>query len=236
MATRGLPDCTPLVREAVRLYTDPLSPTFGNKMGSAMRAGASHSTARNLLSSASARAEIERIEAERAERGRDVANYLSHYAPDAARALVQAMGEAGVLELRNPLEAFDGLLQEVEEAFAESDLDPAIIMRVVTGILDRRMAIQAQITKDNRVAVQAAKERREAVETILAYHIGPPVQKIKLDAERKQDGPVDLSDLPDEALQDILRSIEQIKGQRDGVATPKDDDPVEEADWSPLDD
>jgi hypothetical protein len=89
-------DEEPAAREAIRLYTDPLLPTFGKKKASAGKAGFESPAVFERLA---VKEEIKRILAERAEASNDVVKYLSTYTMDAARELVSQLSVGRELEI-----------------------------------------------------------------------------------------------------------------------------------------
>lgn len=192
------PDLSPQQRLAITFYTDPLLPTFGNKVQSSKAAG--YDSVR-VFDSPSVEAEIERIEAERAKSGRDVADYMGSYAIDAARELVAQLSEGRELTIRPPDEMIDEMVEAVVEAVgdgAEAD--------AVEGIVKNKIDLMKAITGANKIALQAAKVRHDALELLIRYHLGHPEQRITHREER--DG-INLADLSDAEMKELGTFVDQ---------------------------
>lgn len=98
-------ELTPEDREVIRLYTDPLLPTFGNKSKSLAAVG--KSTNPYFFDRVAVVEEIERIQADRSRAGQQVEKYIGRYAMDAARALVDQLHLGADLSVQDPHEIDD---------------------------------------------------------------------------------------------------------------------------------
>lgn len=214
-------DLTPPEAEAVRMYTDPLSPAYGKKGVAAVRAGAPDT----MWAKVGVQRALEQIELERQERGHHVSAYLSHNAADAAFELVQQLSAGRDLDIVDPRGVIDDIVEKVSarvhEAVATVDgLDEDTIGEVVTNAMDAAMKQQrmllGEINTANRVALAAVKERRAAVEMILAYHMGTPQQKVKLEGEltKGEENILDLSQLTDDELDQMRAGLDDVLRMR----------------------
>ncbi len=139
----------PKVMEAIRLYTDPLLPTFGVKSSSAAQAGA-HSS---IFQRQDVKDEVQRIVQQRYAASTRVVEYLATYTMDAAHELIKQLSTGRDLEFK-----------EIDEAIENSDDKMgAVIVRhnktVIEAAKERRAAaieiIRQQIgTPEHRVRVQ----------------------------------------------------------------------------------
>lgn len=199
---------TPVEAEAIRLYTDPLSPTYSKKKLSSDRAGADYTMWRKE----GVNAAIMSIERDREERGEHVSTYLSHNAADAAIELVQQLSAGRDLEVVDPQSVVDDIVAKIDQRLHDTDLDPSDVERIVIGVMKEQRMLLGELNTANKVALMAVKERRQAVELILAYHMGTPQQKVQLEASevKEQEQVLDLSQLSDEDLDQLRRGVEDV--------------------------
>lgn len=209
----------PMLLEAVRLYTDPLMPTFGNKAAACRAAGYKGRNPGEALDGVAAQEEIARIQAQRAEAGGRVADYLGDYAFDAARELVQQLGLGRELEIINAAEFLGADLisaciadPETGELRVDEEKLPQLGGRVIDGLLEQ----VKQINQHNRAVVLAAKERREAAKIILAYKIGTPEQRVRVTQDKELPDVLDLSKLSKDQLGALGDMISRIQRERAG--------------------
>lgn len=186
-----LADQDPRMREAVRLYCDPLSGTYGNKTASALRAGYSSATdASHVFKHPAVIAEINRIAETRSLDMADVYEYVLSYSIDAARELVDQLQQGRELEYIDPTKAIENAHNR--DAAAEAK----------------------EINAHNRNVIALMRERRDAAARILSYQIGTPERPIDPQGRDRRKGPLDgildLSKLSKEDLQVLQRTIEEI--------------------------
>lgn len=219
--TETLPvNLTPLMHEAVRLYLDPLMPTFSNKAAACRAAGYTGRNPGEALDSDAARAEIERVMAQRAEYGKKVGEYLGEYAWDAARELVSQLSLGRGLEIIDPREV---LTREVLNQ-AEIDPDSGEVTIVGKGLSKEEIEQVKQVNKANMVVVHAAKERREAAKLLIAYKIGTPEHRVHVRTDKELPDAFDLSQLDSSALEHLGRLVRGVQADRKAAARPKEDD------------
>jgi len=195
----------PKVLDAIRYYTDPLLPTYDNKAQSAMAAGYAEATAygNNPLSSPKAKKVIARIRRERREAGGEVEEYMHDHVFDAARELIKQLSAGRELEIRDPGDILD---------------------QTVVGEMDLERA--RQITQHNRIALSAVRERRKALELVLAYVMGGPEQRQK--TIHKTEKHVNLDDLSDGELKSAIQLLSQMQKENpDPIEVTVDDEEVE---------
>lgn len=203
-------DLTPKQREAVRYYTDPLLPTFGNAAKAGIQAGYEDG---GWMRSDVVKHAIQRIEEERAMAGAKVRDYLGRHAQDAALELVQQLSAGRELEVIPVADLFD----DGQETMTK----------------DRERRVLAA-TKHNRVAIQAAKQRKDAAELILRYHLGHPEQRVRHTGE---DGVKMLKDMTDDELTELGKVLDELKkGGQPLKADPHDEAGVEDVDYEVVDD
>lgn len=219
----------PKLREAVRLYTDPLMPTFGNKTASCIEAGYKD---HNALSSEAAKNEIARIERQRADQGAKVAEYLGNYAFDAARELVRQLSAGADLRVEDPTDLLrertdEEIAEMLSSALATSSADERLdVSDIAEAMEGDRMARAELLIKHNRVALQGAKERRAALELLLRYHLGHPEHKHRHIHDQDTD-PLDLGDLSDEDLQRLGEFVHDAIDERKEAGPGNGTDPQE---------
>lgn len=215
MSLPALREMNPMLQEAVRLYTDPLMPTFGNKAAACRTAGYKGKNPGEALDGVAAQEEIARIRDQRTAAGGQVADYLGDYAFDAARELVQQLSLGRELEIINAAgflgaDLLAACIQDPEtgELRVDEDKLPQMGGRVIDGILEQ----VKQINQHNRAVVLAAKERREAARIILAYKIGTPEQRVRVTQDKELPDVFDLGKLSKEdlaAMGDMIYRIQQ---------------------------
>lgn len=210
-------DLDPRQREAVRLYTDPLLPTFGNKTQAALAAG--YDTTR-VFDTPAVAAEVARIEEQRALSHAEVREFMGDFAHDAARALVKSLGLLNSLTIEDPnsllgeptqeeLDQALTLAQETAAALKEGSRATVSVGEIMQAIIGVRLSRADAMTKANRVGLQAFKEAREAAELLLRYALGHPEQTVRHKGRPQDVGPVDLSDLSQDELQQLGTVIQQ---------------------------
>lgn len=230
----ALPDLSPQEFEAIRLYTDPLLPTFGNKRAAIRAAGYADSNySTRFFDRAEIAAEVQRITAQRIEQGNKVAEYLGDYAWDAARELVNQ------LSLGRDLEVIDArvvLGEDVLQSFEYVNVGPdRVELRLKSNAAVPHEAVMEQVknlNNHNRAAILAAKERREAAKLLLAYKIGTPEQRIRVTDDRdKGNGPLDLSKLSKDELEALGSVVHSMIAERKKAPQQLTAEPVREADY-----
>ena len=171
----------PKVMEAIRLYTDPLLPTFGNKSASATHAGLGSTSCfhRNDVQQ-----EIDRIIQQRMETSERTVEYLGTYAMDAARELI------GQLSAGRDLEFID--MEEINSIISDSDINEG-------------GKLLSAVTRHNKTVIDAYEQRRKAAVEILRQKIGTPEQRIRVD-HGKED-PTPLGDLTDDQIRELSLAI-----------------------------
>lgn len=211
----------PRVQEAIRLYTDPLMPTFGVKSAAARAAG----VASTVFQRKEVQKEIERIGELRSEAGEKVAEYMSQYTWDAAREVVQQLGLGRELKLEDPTELLsdEGIAKIVVEQVGELDPDNPegfrrAVNRVTSGLANRA----AELNRHNKNVIASAKERRAAAELLIRYHLGGPEQRMHITRKDDSSGPQELSEMSDEDLRKFGRVIEdELGGRQPGNVIPE---------------
>lgn len=228
-------DLTPLAAEAVRLYLDPLMPTFGNRAAACRAAGSKAIDPGRILDTPAAVAEIERIQTLRAEQGRKVAEYLGDYAFDAARELVQQLSTGRDLELIDPREVLNREVQhKVVPVLDDEGAETGEWTVDTLGLTDIELDRVKHVVAHNKTVLAAAKERREAAKLLLAYKIGTPEQRVKVTSEKKLPGVVDLEDLSKTELDELGKIVRQARKARAGakVVAAAASGPIAEAEYT----
>lgn len=178
----------PKVMEAIRYYTDPLLPTFGNKSASATAAGLKSTSCFNRTDVQEA---IDRIIQERLANSERVVEYVGTYAMDAARELVSQMSAGRDLKFID--------MEEIQKTIDNSGSDEGKKL--------------AAIVRHNKTVLEAYEQRRKAAVEILRQQIGTPEQRIKVD--RRESSPTMLDDLEDEQLLELSKLVsEEMEGRR----------------------
>lgn len=172
----------PKTMEAIRYYTDPLLPTFGNKSASATAAGLATTSCFNRLE---VQEEIDRIIQERLENSERVVEYVGTYAMDAARELVNQMSAGRDLKFID--------MDEIQDVIEASGADEGKKL--------------AAIVRHNKTVLEAFEARRKAAIEILRQQIGTPEQRIKVDHGEKSDTMLD--DLGDDQLQELSKLVSE---------------------------
>lgn len=172
----------PKTMEAIRYYTDPLLPTFGNKSASAAAAGMASPS---CFSRAEVQEEIDRIIQERLENSERTVEYVGTYAMDAARELVSQMSAGRELEFISQEE-----IQRVLEASGPDE--------------GKKLAA---IVRHNKTVLEAFEARRKAAVEILRQQIGTPEQRIKVDHGKSSDTMLDA--LQDEQLLELSKLVSE---------------------------
>jgi hypothetical protein len=226
-ASEVLPvNLTPLMQEAVRLYLDPLMPTFGNKAAACRAAGYTGRNPGEALDSSAAREEIERVMAQRAEWGKKIGEYLGDFAWDAARELVSQLSIGRSLEIIDPREVLTReVLNQVE---IDPDTNEATI--VGRGLSKEEIEQVKQVNKHNMVVIHAAKERREAARLLIAYKIGTPEHRVRVTSEKELPDVFDLSKLDAEQLGQVGAAVRAaLEAKRAATRSKAGDGPVLDA-------
>lgn len=211
----------PQAMEAIRFYTDPLLPTWGNKTASAAAAGYDSATVFNRLA---VREKVEEIVAEREAASRDVIQFLGTYTIDAARELIRQLSTGRDLELVDPTPLFDdGPIEEVVDALQakiESGADQEVLYAVAKGLAEGRARKAEAMIKHNNSSINASKERRNAAIEILRQQIGTPEQRISV---KKEEARTPLSDMDDGGLEELNKIIaEELKARQPQVIPEAD--------------
>ena len=190
---------TPLQREFVRYYTDIQLPCYRKPFAAAIAAGYSESMADkatvDILRKPGVAAEIDRIDKERVQSGKDMAEMLWDARFEAVRNLLHQMNEGGDLRLVDPEEELGRGLKDVHGKDAGAER-------------------AREINNHNRNVLQARRQAREAAEKVLAYTLGEPEQVIR----HKQDKPGEraLANLSDDDLLEVGRKVKGLLQERVG--------------------
>lgn len=208
----------PRQRLVVEYYTNPLfGRTFGNKLGSATAAGYESS---QCFESKAVQAAVKWVLAQKLEQSKGVATYLEAFTMDAARKLVgQLSADEGVAPHPMP----EGLLDRPPEPIIGTDKDGN---EKVIGYNDGHLKQAQAITQHNKAAAALLKEAREAMKLILAYHLGTPEQKVRIDRGGDRQDPLDLGQLTDEQLRELARHVQEVINEKAGlkVLPPPEED------------
>jgi hypothetical protein len=172
----------PKTMEAIRYYTDPLLPTFGNKSASAAAAGLKCAS---VFTRSAVQEEIDRIIQERLENSERTVEYVGTYAMDAARELVSQMSAGRDLKFISQ--------EEIDEVIKASGADEGKKL--------------AAIVRHNKTVLEAFEARRKAAVEILRQQIGTPEQRIKVDHGASSDTMLD--NLKDEQLQELSKLVSE---------------------------
>ncbi len=214
----------PQQREAIRLFTDPLLPTYGNKSASAKGAGYGTTKA---FDSPDVMYEIARIEEERSVAGRDVAEYVGTFAWDAARELVQQLSTGRELVLLHPEELLtlkggeiDRLTTMILELAKDDESEQDRIAALIEGLAAGAVKRADGMVKNNAVYLKAAKERRDAASAILSWKIGSPMSTSRQIVEKRLPDAIDLSDMSDEELEGIGQAVRDVAEMRSRSQEP----------------
>ena len=175
----------PRAMEAVRLYTDPLLPTFGNKRASATQAGVS----RSVFMRVAVQEEIDRIVVQRMENSENTVAFLGTYAMDAAKELISQLSAGRDLCF---------ISQEEIELASQSHMDGKLL---------------ASMVRHNKMVLDAFEQRRKAAVEIIRQQIGTPEQRIKVDHGDTEELP-QLTDLPDDQLEELGSFISEALASR----------------------
>jgi hypothetical protein len=152
-------------------------------------------------------AEVDRILAQRAREGEKVADFLGDYAMDAARELVGQLSIGRELTIIDPRTVLgEEILSSFEWQVDENNekAPPKLVLKQGVPVPHEYLMEQVKhINAHNRGVLQAAKERRAAAETIIAYKIGTPEQRVRVTKSEETAGPLDLSKLSADELQQL---------------------------------
>lgn len=170
----------PRTMEAIRYYTDPLLPTFGNKSASATAAGFSTTS---CFQRTEVQEEIDRIIQERLEQSERVVEYVGTYAMDAARELVNQLSTGRELAFID--------MDEIREVILSSDPDEGKKL--------------AAIVRHNKTVLDAYEQRRKAAVEILRQKIGTPEQRINV--KRGDSDPTPLRDMTDDQINELSQVL-----------------------------
>jgi hypothetical protein len=192
----------PKTMEAIRYYTDPTLPTFGNKSASAAAAGLATAS---CFTRSEVQQEIDRIIQERLEKSERTVEYVGTYAMDAARELVSQMSTGRDLKFVE--------MEEIQKVIDSSDADEGKKL--------------AAIVRHNKVVLEAYEQRRKAAVEILRQQIGTPEQRIKVDHGASSDTMLD--NLKDEQLQELSKLVsEELNSRKPQVLEAEE---IPEADY-----
>ena len=187
------PNLTHKQRLLVHYFMDVTLPTYRRIKASVRAAGYSmNQDIYSLFYQEDVQAEIERIEKERAESGRDMAQHLWDARYQAVRVLLEQMNEGADLRLIDPEQAFGKDLEKL-------------------GNAEKNVRANT-INNHNRNVLQARRQSREAAEKVLAYTLGEPEQVVR---HKRDENPSEkaLARLSDE---DLLALGEKVRGLLDG--------------------
>lgn len=212
LTTTGTPmdALDPKQRLVVEQYTNPLLPTFGQKMPSARMAG--YGTTAVFETQAVVEA-IAWIYGQRAAHGDKVKAFVAAHAMDAAVALVRQLSVNTGLE---PKVLDERLLAEPPKPIIGTDKDGN---ERVIGYDEGPLKLAREVTSYNRAAAALAREQRDALRLILAYHMGTPEQSNRNAGGKDGDDPLDLGNLTDEELRDLARHIQEVRAEKRAEAT-----------------
>ena len=212
-------DLDPKQRLAVEMYTNPLfGQTFGNKQASAVAAGYKGKNASEALNTQVAQRAIQWIEEKRDESGTAVADYMSRYAFDAARKLIKQIGMDDGLEIK-PMP--EGLLDKPATPIVGVDKNGN---EKVLGYDDGHLKQAKAISDHNKAVGNVMREVRQALQMVLAYHLGTPEQKVRVAREREQDDPLDLGKMTAAELRELSHAVRQTISLKDGDPPPEKED------------
>lgn len=206
VTTTPLDALDPRERLAVEFYTNPLmGRTFGNKRQSVLAAGFNKNHS-HLFDKPHIQAAVQWLYERRDEQAGGVAAYLATYTMEAAHKLISQLGADHGIE---PMPMPEGLL----------DREPAPIIRnsKVIGYNDGHLKQAAAITQHNKAAAALMKEAREAAKLILAYHMGTPEMKVKMDRGGDRQDPLDLGSLDDKQLRELARHVQEVRDLKAGL-------------------
>jgi len=203
----------PLAMEAVRLYTDPLLPTFGSKRASALAAGCE----RSVFNRVAVIDEIDRIIQHRLENSEKTVEFMATYSMDAARELIGHLSAGRDLEFI-PMEEIRDSMRMTKTIGEGEDA------REVEVWSDGKLL--ASIVRHNGIVLAAYEQRRKAAVELIRQQIGTPEQRIKVDHGNKEELP-QLTDLPDDQLEELGQFISNALEERRGEKTAE-----VEAEWT----
>jgi phage terminase small subunit len=186
-------------REFVRYFTDIQLPCYRKAKAAALAAGYAESVAvqagTKILTLLHIRDEVERIDMERVQHGKEMAEMLWDARFEAVRNLLGQMNEGGHLSL--------------------IDLE-AELGKGLKKIKDRNVAERArEMNKHNGNVLLARRQAREAAEKVLAYTLGEPEQVIRHKKDGKP-GEKALAGLTDEDLIEVGRKVKGLLEERVG--------------------
>ena len=183
-------------QEFLSHYLDPTSKGFYRPSVSAKLIGRSNCFGSNALRRPDVQAYIKEVEGSRQEESKDVMRYLRTFDQRAAEELVSQMFLGKDLEMIDP---------QCKEALGKH-------MRKID---DKVTAMRArEINKHNQNVTSMARERRAALELLLAYQFGRPQQSMHVTKEEKV-SLLDMSALSDEALREIQDGIQQYRDDKE---------------------
>jgi hypothetical protein len=197
-----LNESDPRLKEAVRLYVDPLSSTFGNKTASCKLAGYADS---RPLDSPVAQAQIEKIQENRTDFHSRVYEFITSFGLDAAREMVDQLNRGRELDFILPEE------EDFEMEVVATEKGP---VKITSG---RDMKA---INDHNKNVIALMRARRETAERILAYKIGPHTKPMEQEGATRRgplDGLLDTSKYSKEELSYILQVLEGARRQKVGA-------------------
>lgn len=191
--------CTPLQLEFVRYYTDIQLACYRKATKAALAAGYGPAEAQRasskILKLPHVRAEVDRIDSERVQSGKEMAEMLWDARFEAVRNLLGQMHEGG--ELR---------LIDLEEELGKG----------LKNITDKASGERArELNKNNSNVLVARRQAREAAEKVLAYTLGEPEQVIRHKKDGKP-GEKALAGLTDEDLIEVGRKVKGLLQERVG--------------------
>ena len=205
----------PRLRIAVEFFTNPLfGRTFGNKTKSGLAAGYEGRYASNVLHSAQAKEAIAWVMQQKDADGKHVAEFLSRFTMDAARKLVEQVGLSDGLEI-HPMP--EGLLDRDPEPIIGLNKDGSDRL---LGYNDGHLKRAKAITDHNKATAAVARETREALKMLLAYHLGTPEQKVLVEHNQGSGDPLDLGALDDAELRELARHVQEVRAFKRGDDIP----------------
>lgn len=217
----------PRQRLAIEFYSNPLyGRTFGNKTKAALAAGYEGNKAGAVFHTKSGKEALAWVMEQKDADAAHVADFLSRFSMDAARKLVEGVGLGDGLEIHAMPE---GLLDKAPEPIISVSPDG---QEKLLGFNDAHLKQAKAITDHNKSVAAVAREVRESVKLLLAYQLGTPEQKVKVEHNKSANAdPLDLGTLSDEELRELARHIQDVRSFKRGGAPPPEGDeaPVVEA-------
>jgi hypothetical protein len=193
-ATALLERLSPTEREFLRLYADPSLQSFGNASEAARLAGVTPAVGWAMLKREHVEDALRALQREREAAGREVDRLLTQHAMDGARELIRQVNTGQDMELINPADHLD--------------LDNG-------RQLGRGDAVKLkELNAHNRNVIALMKARKEASETLVAYEVGTPEQRVRIQEEKVLPDVLDLESLTPEQLKALSSMVEDVREMR----------------------